>query len=90
MRLFSFLPVEVSGSTLGATSGALGSGAGGRRRWLVGPCGWARPAGRPRPSGGGEGKSAGWKKKREAVAGPKRPDGPEVTRKILFQIKFDF
>jgi hypothetical protein len=30
---------------------------------LVGPCGWAGPAERPRPSGGGEGKSAGWKKK---------------------------
>jgi hypothetical protein len=35
---------------------------------------------------GGEGKSAGWKK-RDWV---ERPDGPKVTGKILFRIKFDF
>jgi hypothetical protein len=40
-------------------------GAGGGRRWPVGPCGWAGPAGRPRPSGGGERKSAGKKKKKK-------------------------
>jgi hypothetical protein len=47
---------------------------------------WAGPAGRPRPSGGGEGKSAG--KKKEDWA--ERPGGPKVTEKILFRIKFDF
>jgi hypothetical protein len=59
--------------------------AGGGRRWPVGPCRWAGPVGRPRPSGGGEGKSAG--KKRDWA---KRPGGPKVTGKILFRIKFDF
>jgi hypothetical protein len=96
MRPFSFLPVEVSGSTLGAARGrpaapgALGSSAGGRRRWPVGPCGWAGPAERPRPSWGGEGKLAGWKKKREGRDWAERPDGPKVMGKILFRIKFNF
>jgi hypothetical protein len=49
-------------------------GAGGGRRWPVGPCGWPGPAGRPRPSGGGEGKSADKKKE----------TGPKVTGKIIF------
>jgi hypothetical protein len=62
-----------------------GVGARGGRRWLIGPCGWAGPAERPRPSGGGEGKSAG-KKKDWA----ERPGGPKVTGRILFRIKFDF
>jgi hypothetical protein len=60
-------------------------GAGGGRRWPIGPCGWAGPAGRLRPSGGGEGKSAGKKKD-----GAERPGGLKVTGRILFRIKFDF
>jgi hypothetical protein len=54
---------------------APGVGAGGGRRWPVGPCGWAGPTGRPRPSGGGEGKSAGKKRRLGRKAGWAESDG---------------
>jgi hypothetical protein len=65
---------------------ASGFGAGGRRKvagWAV----WVGRAGRKaKAQWEGEGKSAGKKKGDWA----ERPNGPKVTGKILFRIKFDF
>jgi hypothetical protein len=53
-----------------SSGGGVGATVEAARGRPVGPCGWARPAGRPRPSGGGEGKSVG-KKKKKRETGPK-------------------
>jgi hypothetical protein len=71
--------VEAAQGRPAAVPSALGSGAGGRRRWPVGPCEWAGPAGRPRPSG--KGREIRPVKKRDWA---ERPDGPKVAGKILF------
>jgi hypothetical protein len=59
-------------------------------RWQFGGAPPARgPAERPRPSGKrGSGRLE--RKKRMGHDWAERPDGPEVTGKILFRIKFDF
>jgi hypothetical protein len=67
--------VEAARGRLAAAPCAPGVGAGGGKRWLVGPCGWAGPARRSRPSGGGEGKSAGKKKRLGRKAGWVESDG---------------
>jgi hypothetical protein len=64
----------------------LGFDAGEEESWPVGPCGWAGPAGRLRPSGKGR-ENRPVKKKKDWA---ERPDGLKVTGKILFRIKFDF
>jgi hypothetical protein len=74
------------GATVEAAPCALGFGAGGRRKVAGGPCRWAGPVGRPRPSGKGRENWPVKKKKNWA----ERPDGLKVTGKILFRIKFDF
>jgi hypothetical protein len=62
-------------------------------RWQFGGVPPARgptgPAVRPRPSGK-RGSGQLERKKRMGRGWTERPDGPEVTGKILFRIKFDF
>jgi hypothetical protein len=60
-------------------------GAGGGRRWPVGPCGGLGWPGGRGPVG--EGRENRLVKKRDWA---ERPGGPKVTGKILFRIKFDF
>jgi hypothetical protein len=64
-------------------------------RWQFGGApptrGPAGPTERPRPSGKRRsGRLERKEKKRMGRGWAERPDGPEVTGKILFRIKFDF
>jgi hypothetical protein len=76
--------VEAARGRPAAAPCALGSGAGGRRRWPVRPCGWAGPVGRLRPSGGRGGKIGRLEKKERGSWLGRKAGWAESDGEILF------